>query len=120
MNYRRALLCALGAWVVPFVVAVAIFPLRANERPLFESIMAVVVVGATTLFAYRYARSERSFVRQGLLLGILFLLVSVVIDLLMFSWGPMKMALTDYLKDIGVTYLVMPVVTYGMSRVAPR
>lgn len=120
MNYRRALPYALGVWVIPFVVAMAIFPLRANERPLFESIMPVAVVGAAIFFTYRYARSERAFARQGLLLGLLFLLVSVVIDLLMFSWGPMKMALGDYLKDIGVTYLVMPVITYGMSRVAAR
>lgn len=69
MNYRRAVFYALGVWVIPFMVAIAIFPLRANERPLFESIMPVAVVGATTLFAYRYARSERSFARQGLLLG---------------------------------------------------
>ena len=45
MNYRRALLYALGVWVIPFVVAIAIFPLRANERPLFESIMPVVTYG---------------------------------------------------------------------------
>jgi hypothetical protein len=32
----------------------------------------------------------------------------------------MKMGFVDYLKDIGVTYLVMPIVTYGMSRVAPQ
>jgi hypothetical protein len=120
MNYRRALLYALGVWVVPFVVAIGIFPLRENERPLFESIMPIAVVGAAAIFAIRYARSEPSFARIGLPLGIVFLAVSVVIDLLLFSWGPMKMGFVDYLKDIGVTYLVMPIVTYGMSRVAPQ
>lgn len=41
-------------------------------------------------------------------------------DELLFSWGPMKMSLVDYLKDIGLTYLIMPIVTYGMSRVVPQ
>ncbi|HEY6101852.1 MAG TPA: hypothetical protein VI007_01365 [bacterium] len=120
MNYRRAVLYALGVWIIPFVVAIAIFPLRANERPLFESIMPIAVVGATVIFAIGYARSESAFAGTGLLLGVIFLAVSVVLDLLLFSWGPMKMSLVDYLKDIGLTYLIMPIVTYGMSRVAPR
>jgi hypothetical protein len=120
MNYRRALLYALGVWVIPFVVAIGIFSLRENERPLFESIMPIAVVGAAAIFAVRYARAEPSFAGTGLLLGMVFLAVSVVIDLLLFSWGPMKMGFVDYLKDIGVTYLVMPIVTYGMSRVAPQ
>lgn len=116
MNYRRALPYALGVWVIPFVVATAIFPLRSSERPLFESILPVALAAATVFFAYRYGRSEPAFQRHGALLGVVFLIVSVVIDLLMFSWGPMKMAFADYLKDIGVTYLMIPIITYGMSR----
>jgi ABC-type tungstate transport system substrate-binding protein len=117
MNYRRAVVSGLGVWAIPFVVAMGIFPLRESERPLFESLMAVAVVGAATLFAYRYARTEPGFARQGLALGLVFLAVSVVIDLLLFSWGPMKMGLVEYAKDIGVTYLALPIITYGMSRV---
>jgi hypothetical protein len=51
------------------------------------------------------------------MLGIVFLVVSVAIDLLMFGWGPMKMAFVDYLKDIGLTYMVMPMITVGMAAV---
>ena len=116
MNYTKALLHGLGVWVVPFVVAMLIFPLRANERPLFESVMPVAVTVATVFFGYRYLRASRDTGRrEGLYLGLIFLAVSLVIDLLMFSWGPMKMALLDYIKDIGVTYLLMPVVTVGMA-----
>jgi hypothetical protein len=50
--------------------------------------------------------------------GVVFLAVSLVIDLVLFSWGPMKMSLVEYAKDIGVTYLTIPIVTYAMSRVA--
>jgi hypothetical protein len=120
VNYRRAFVGALGVWAIPFVVAIAIFPLRASERPLFESIMPVALVAATCIFAYRFARSEPAFGRQGLLLGLIFLAVSIVIDLVMFSRGPMKMAPAEYVKDIAVTYLVIPIVTYGMSLTARR
>jgi hypothetical protein len=120
MNYRRALVGALGVWVLTFVVATAIFPLRASQRPLFESIMPVALVAATCIFAYRFARSEPAFGRQGLLLGIIFLAVSLIIDLFLFSWGPMKMAPAEYVKDIAVTYLIIPIVTYAMSLTARR
>lgn len=92
----------------------------ASGDELFESIMPIAVVGATVIFAVRYARSESAFVGTGLLLGVIFLAVSAVLDLLLFTWGPMKMGFVDYLKDIGLTYLIMPIVTYGMGRVAPQ
>ena len=120
VNYTRALLYGLGVWVIPFAVAMFIFPLRANERPLFESVMPVVVAAATVFFAYRYlSRSQGTGWREGVQLGMVFLAVSLVIDLLMFSWGPMKMSFVDYVKDIGLTYLLMPVIAGGMAAARP-
>jgi hypothetical protein len=33
----------------------------------------------------------------------------------MFSWGPMKMTIIDYLKDIGITYIMIPVISLFMG-----
>jgi hypothetical protein len=40
-------------------------------------------------------------------------LISIVIDLFMFMWGPMKMSIGDYMADIGLTYLIIPAITVG-------
>ncbi len=115
-SWRRALLCGVGVWFVPFVIAIAIYGLHASERALFESLMAVAVVGATVEFATVYLRVvEGRFVREGVLIGVAWFAIAFAIDLLMFSWGPMKMAFVDYVKDIGVTYLVIPTITVGMG-----
>ncbi|MDX1946007.1 MAG: hypothetical protein SFU86_11470 [Pirellulaceae bacterium] len=45
MSIRRALLLGLLVWLVPFLVALAAFPLKDQWRSLFDSVMAVTVAG---------------------------------------------------------------------------
>jgi hypothetical protein len=115
----RAFLFGVGVWVVPFAVAFVIFPLRQSARPLFESIMPVAVAGAAVGFAVRYFRAvDAAFIREGLRLGLLWLLICVAIDApLMLIGGPMKMTVGQYLADVGVTYLMIPVITLGMGAI---
>lgn len=98
-------------WAAVFVVAMLVFPLRANERPLFESIMPVALAAATAVASVKYFSTVSGKYRQtGWRLGVVWLGVNLALDSLMFSWGPMKMTLGYYLKDIGVTYLMIPVI----------
>ena len=115
-SFKRALLYGFLVWVIPFVAAMLIFPLRATERPLFESIMAVVLTISAVVFSIKYFKKiEGNFIKEGISLGILFFSVSIAIDLLVFMQGPMKMTLADYIKDIGITYLLIPAITIGFG-----
>ena len=101
-------------WLIPFIIAFIIFPLRENDRPLFESIMPVVVTLSVLVFTnFYFKKVGGSFLKEGVLLGVIWFLISVAIDILMFSSGPMKMTMIDYFKDIGLTYLIIPLVTVG-------
>jgi hypothetical protein len=113
----KALLFGVVVWLVPFVVAFLIFPLRESSRALFESIMPVAVAGATVVLGVAYlARVGQGMVREGILLGCLWLAISVAIDApLMLFGGPMHMTIGEYLADIGVTYLMIPVITTGLG-----
>lgn len=120
-SLKAAVLYGLIVWAVPFVIAFLIFPLRSTERPLFESIMPVVLALATVGCALRYAARHRvESAQEGLRLGVLWLVISVLIDAVMFGQGPMKMTITDYVKDIGVTYLMIPVITLGLAAASAR
>jgi hypothetical protein len=113
-SFTKAFLYGLVVWVFPFVVAILIFPLRESERPLFESIMPVVLSLITVIMSNIYFKiAELNFIREGVYLGILWFVISIIIDQLMFMWGPMKMTFIDYVKDIGFTYLMIPVITIG-------
>src|SRR3989338_993505 len=116
MNHKSAVLYGLVIWAFVFIIAMLAFPLRANDRPLFESIMPVALVIATTFASVKYfLKSKKRTTWVGFCLGLIWFGVNVGIDLLMFSWGPMKMSLANYIKDIGVTYLLIPVITTGIG-----
>lgn len=113
----RSLGLGVLMWLIPLVVAFISFPLRGPARPLFESIMAVTVTGSAVLLGLAWlGRAERRPVREGILVGILWFAVCVLIDApLMLLGGPMQMSLADYMADIGLTYASIPVVTTGLA-----
>ena len=122
-SWRGVVGLGVVAWLVPFVVAFLAFPFRESARPLFESIMAVAVTSTAVLLGLAYLRRLRSgFIRAGLLIGLIWFVMCVLIDApLMLFGGPMKMTFGEYLADIGLTYVSIPVVTLGLAAArAPR
>jgi hypothetical protein len=122
MLQKKALVYALAIWVVPFVVAIMIFPIRISDRPLLESIMPVVVILCVVAFSVQYFRNLRgALLGEAVTLGLLWFLISIALDLVMFMpESPMRMSLVDYLKDIGLTYLIIPAITIGFGFVAGK
>ena len=116
-SWRKAVLFGFVIWLVAFVVAFAAFPIRQASRPLFESIMPVVLAALAAPLALRYFRSvEARFVQEGLRLGMVWLLVNVAVDLpLMLSPSPMQMTPSEYAGDIGLTYLLFPIITTAVG-----
>jgi hypothetical protein len=117
MNHKkRAILYGLAIWAFTLFVALLIFPLRDSERRLFESIMPVALASATVAAALRYFRTGvPGGALAGFRVGLIWLALSLAIDLVVFSRGPMAMSLADYVKDVGVTYLMIPVIASGFG-----
>lgn len=113
---RRAVLYGLAMWAIPFVVAFAVFVFRDSNRALFESVMAVAVTGTAVGLGLAYLRGLPAVgVRQGVAVGTLWWLICVLIDLPLVSAGPMEMSLAQYMADIGLTYVSIPLVTAGLA-----
>lgn len=110
----RVVLYGFLIWLIPFAVSVLIFPIHETNRPLFESIMPVVgtlcVVGFLIL---HFGKLDAHFARAGVMVGIIWLAISLAIDLPLFMWGPMKTTFINYMMDIGLTYLAIPIITIG-------
>ena len=115
-SIRKALLYGFLMWLIPFLVAFLMYPLKSANRPLWESIMPVVISISAVFFCVLYfIRLEARFLQEGVLLGLMWLAISVGLDLLLFMKGPMAMPFTDYVVDIGLTYLLIPVVSIGFG-----
>jgi hypothetical protein len=98
-------------------VAFLAFSIRESARPLFESIMAVAVTATAVILGQAYLRRfDGTRAREGLVLGLIWFVMCVLIDApLMLIGGPMKMSLGAYMADIGLTYAAIPIVTWGLA-----
>ncbi len=115
-SWRRALLLGFLVWVVPFVVGLISFPIRELWRALFESIMALILSVITVISASIYFKHvENKYLKEGISIGLLWFTLCIIIDLPLFSYGPMKMNLKDYAADIGLTYVMIPTITTGFG-----
>ncbi|HEX4142628.1 MAG TPA: hypothetical protein VHY91_03685 [Pirellulales bacterium] len=126
MNHRmRRVLREIGfaflAWLTPFAVSVCIFPLKAANEPLFDSLMGVTLACSTVVLAVVYfQRPSAYYIADGVKIGIRWAVANWLLDALMFSGGPMKMSLGRYVSDIGIAYLAIPAITIGMGIAASR
>jgi hypothetical protein len=104
-------------WLIPFLVSFVIFPLRNTNRPLFESVMPVVLVLAVMIISVLYFKKiEKDSLKEGVIAGVLWLVLSLVIDLMLFlPASPMQMSFSDYMVDIGLTYLIILMIPIGIG-----
>lgn len=104
-------------WLIPFAVSFVIFPLRTSMRPLFESVMPLVLTIVVVTLAYYYLKNiVVNFAKEGIVIGIVWFIINIVIDLVLFlPESPMQMGFADYMADIGLTYVIIPVITIGMG-----
>ena len=80
--------------------------------------MPVTLTICVVVFATLYLRRlSANVLAEAVNLGLMWFTISVVIDLAMFMWGLMAMSFVDYILDIGLTYLIYPIVTIGFGYV---
>jgi hypothetical protein len=114
--WRRALGLGILMWLLPFIVAFLVFPFRTSWRALFESVMALTVSVVAVWLGLAYLRRLPSVgLKDGTFVGLAWWVMCVAIDLPMFSAGPMEMSLAEYMADIGLTYVMIPVITTGLG-----
>lgn len=115
-SIKTVLIYGFMIWVIPFLAAMFAFSFRESNRALFESIMAVVLAACVVGAGIKYFRAvQAEFFREGIFVGIIWLAVSLVLDFPMFSWGPMKMSAVGYISDIGLSYLIIPMIIIGVG-----
>ncbi|HTV73609.1 MAG TPA: hypothetical protein VME66_07895 [Candidatus Acidoferrales bacterium] len=119
---RVGLLIGFGvmSWIVPFVASIALYPLKATNEPLFETIVSILIlVSAGGLGRLWYRTVPPVHVSDGFALGTAWLLINVVLDqsMLLSIFGPQRMPLAVYLTQVGLKYLIIPIVLVAL---APR
>lgn len=120
-NFFRLVLFGFLSWLFIFAASVCLFPLKKSNEHLFEVLMGIALTACTVGFTVLYFRKVKTdFLREGILLGTAFLCCNILFDLPMFSFGPMQMPLSHYLKEIGLAYTSMPIIAVGAGSTLRR
>ncbi len=120
-DYRIWLL-GLASWVIPFVLAFLFFDQTgqlAIARPLFKSLMVLIGGGTGVALLVAAFRWVQPTLNTGLMIGCLWLAINLILDYLVLV--PMAgMTASEYIQDIGLRYLLIPIIAAGMGYLAER
>ena len=119
-SVKHAVLYGFLVWLIPFAAAIPFYS-RAGELVidvfLFKSILIVVgsLIGAFLLVRY-FRRVQRNHIREGVAVGVLWLVLSWALDFV--TLVPMNdMAVGTYFVEIGLRYLTMPIFAVAIGAV---
>jgi hypothetical protein len=117
------LLFGFLSWLIPFLVSIPFYSTRGGllvDVFFFKSIMIVVgsLVG-TVLMVWLFLRIREGYLREGILIGFSWLVINWVMDGLVLL--PMSgMDVSTYFSQIGIRYLVIPIIAVSMGFVLER
>jgi len=117
---KRAFLYGFLLWLIPFLASVVMFPLKKTDPAFFQSILGVVSITLAVMLTVHYFQKAKGNLKEGIFLGLIFLSINWFFDFLFFIWGPIKMPLVAYIKEIGIGYLIYPVITIGFGYLLGR
>lgn len=116
-SIKKVILFGFLAWLISFAAGLALFPIHESNRALFESIMPVVVTASVVFLGYKYLKKAKNPKNESWKLGLIWLGINIVIDLALFlPPSPMHMGVLEYIQDIGLTYVIIPLVTIGLGQ----
>jgi hypothetical protein len=118
----KIILFGFLVWVFPFLFSVALYPLKISIPLLFESLMPVFISLVAVIFATLYFKSvNKKFIREGMIIGLIWFSISILFDLVLFiPSSPMQMSFKNYMLDISITYLIIPIITIGIGYMGNR
>ncbi len=116
----RALLYGIISWAVPLAISIGFVDQTGQFRTdirLFKSVMfGTATATAAVLLVSYFRRVSSGYLREGLLLGLLWLTINLVLDVAVLV--PMTgMSLREYAVQIGFGYLAIPVITLLVGKV---
>ena len=118
-KYAKIILFGLVIWFIPVLVGFLFVDQEGNfiiSETFFKSIMIVIGSLVGVILAVKYFKGiKANFMKEGIILGIVWLIINWIIDLIMVSIGFFPMTIGKYFTDIGLRYLNIPIYTIGLG-----
>ncbi len=112
---RRQILAGVLLWLCVFVASFLIYPIKQADPAFFETLITIILCTSTVMIARLYFTRTELNTKNCVGTGVVWALINILIDLPLFSFGPMQRSTLDYFTDIGCTYLVIPIILWLLS-----
>ncbi len=117
-NITRIVIYGLAIWALPFGIGMLLFSIQQSSPSLFDSLMSITFTSGTVYFSYKFLKPKIDNSHASLFyIGIAWVVICLAIDLPLFLLV-FGVTASKYWSDIGINYLVIPVVLIVMGALA--
>jgi hypothetical protein len=105
----------LLVWLIPSLITVISGPFLVAIN-IFEIISAVAIAVTVMVFSYLYLKGiTENFIKESVLVGISWLIISIVLDIILILLGISQLTLTNYAMYVAPLYIIIPAITIGLG-----
>ena len=105
----------LLVWLIPSLITVILGSFIAAMN-IFEIVSAVAIAVTVIVFSYLYLKCiTENFIKESVLVGISWLIISIVLDIILILLGISQLTLTNYTIYVAPLYIIIPAITFGLG-----
>lgn len=112
MLNKKIFILGFFLWLTVFLISFIIFPIKKDNVEFFNTLINLILIISTVIFIYIYSKNiTTNYFKDYLFTGIIWMLISMFFDLLVFTWGPMQTPILQYFENIGLSYISIPCIS---------
>jgi hypothetical protein len=101
-------------WLIPTLITLLLSYL--SGMFFFDLISAVSIALTVIVFAYIYFKDvEDHYVKEGIVIGLFWLIISIILDIILILVGVTKLTLAQYSVYVAPLYVIIPAITIGFG-----
>lgn len=101
-------------WLIPTLITLSVSYL--NVLSFFDVISAIAIAVTVIIFSYLYFKDIHAhFTKEGVIIGLVWLVISIVLDIALIFLGITQLTLTAYAINVAPLYIIIPAVTIGFG-----
>jgi hypothetical protein len=110
----RIIIFGLIVWLIPTIVTLLVS--YSNGLYLFDVISAIAIAATVIVFTYLYFKDiQNKYIKEGVIIGIVWLLISLILDIILIFLGITKLSLNEYAIYVAPLYIIIPAITIGFG-----
>ena len=102
-------------WLIPSLITFGL-EFFSSAFTVFEIISATTIAITVIVLSYLYFKDiNTNFIKEGILIGVIWFIISIVLDLLLILVKVTGLSLASYAIYVAPLYVIIPAITIGLG-----